>query len=91
MQKEEVVKKIGETIECLYQNKEKKAMQSVAELMPYFHNIAEKRMTEGSNDILRAIHMLKDLVDNYDQFDMIGMADCLQNDAYDLIKMYDAE
>ena len=43
MQKEEAIKKINETIVCMYQNKEKEALTRAAELLPFFERMAEIR------------------------------------------------
>lgn len=90
MQKEEVVGKIDEAVELLYQNKEKQAIQKVADLLPVFYEMIEKMISLEMDGALQSIHMMKELMENYDHFDMIGMADCLLSNAYDLVQMYAA-
>lgn len=89
MNKKEAIAEIDGAIECLYQNREKIAMHRVANLLPFFHDIAQNLLEKEDYRALYAMEMTKKLIENYNHFDMLGMADCLRNDGYDLLEMYD--
>lgn len=91
MQKEEAFKKIDETVVCLYQNKQKEALNKAKELMSFFERMAEIRAEEKDGSVLQVIRFLKDFIENYNYIDMIGMADCLQVHARSLIDAYCTE
>lgn len=91
MSKKEIICKIDEALEWLYQNKEKKSLQRVAELLQFFQNMAEELVDKDIGGVAHVMNLLKILVENYDHMDMIGMADCLREYAYPLIDTYIAE
>ncbi len=91
MDKEMTLKLIDEAVECLYQNREKEAMQKVSALLIIYENMAKKRAESQDGSVLDVIRFMKNLIENYNYVDMIGMADCLKEDAYSLIKNYGSE
>lgn len=90
MQKQGSSKLVAEAIECLYQNKEKEAMKKVAELLILFENMAKESAEKQDGNVLSIIRFVKELIENYNYVDMIGMADCLQQDAYSLVMQYES-
>lgn len=74
----ELLEKIEHTVVLLYQNKEKEGMAETEILIRQFQNMIQKmtevQLVDGGNF---ALAMLKELLENYQQQDMLGMADCL--------------
>lgn len=70
--------KIRETAELLYQNREQEGIMAVAGLLQTFQteisNLSEEQMKNCGNF---ALLMLRELLENYQNQDMLGMADCL--------------
>ncbi len=91
MDKKITVQLIDEAVKCLYQNKEKEAMQKVSALLPLFENMAKERAEIQDGSVLYVIRFMKNLIENYNYADMIGMADCLKEVAYSLIMKYGLE
>lgn len=91
MQKEEILKRIDETVICLYQNKQKEALNRAKELMTVFEHMAEIRAEQKDGSVLQVIRFLKNFIENYNYIDMIGMADCLQEHARRLVEAYGKE
>lgn len=73
-----LLKQIEDTAILLYQNKEQEGMEQVTQLLLQFQNVVqnltEKQMQYVGNF---AVSMLKELMENYNCLDMLGMADCL--------------
>lgn len=88
MCKTEIMEKMQETIKNLYQNREKAALQGVSELLLIFQNMLDYFISEENDIISDVMNMLKKLIDCYNHIDMYGMADCLQEKAYDVIELY---
>ena len=69
---------IENTAVLLYQNKENEGMTAVAQLIGQFQsmlqNMTQIQLENGGNF---ALMMMKELIENYDNQDIIGMADCL--------------
>ena len=74
----ELLGKIENTAVLLYQNKEEEGIAETKRLIQQFQNIiqgmTEEQLSGGGKF---AFVMLKELVENYQQQDMLGMADCL--------------
>lgn len=82
-------KKISETVIALYQNREQEAMQQVKELLLIFQNMIQNQTSEqvqaaGNFTLL----MLRELLESYQNQDMIGMADCLLGKAVLFTQFY---
>lgn len=89
MTEKELLEKIGDTIRTLYQNKEIEGLEKVKELLPVFQNMLQERAAvEVSNEVLNCFSMLKDLVVNFQEQNMLGMADCLEEKAVSFIQYY---
>lgn len=73
-----IVQKIENTALALYQNKEQEGFEGVAELLLIFQEII-RNMTKQQKICSEkfALLMLKELLENYNAQDVIGMADCL--------------
>lgn len=74
----DVINKIQETIELLYQNHEQKGIAAVEELLVLFQNMLQnltEEQTVGCGKF--ALLMLKELLEAYQNQDVLGMADCL--------------
>lgn len=81
--------KISETVIMLYQNREQEAMQQVKELLLIFQNMIQNQTSEQvqtAGDF--AVLMLRELLENYQNQDMIGMADCLLEKAVLFMQFY---
>lgn len=81
--------KIDETVIALYQNREQEAMQQVKELLLIFQNMIQNQTSEQvqtAGDF--AVLMLRELLENYQNQDMIGMADCLLEKAVLFMQFY---
>ena len=72
------IKQIEHTAILLYQNKEKEGMEQVAELLMELQDILQNLTDEQIQNVGNfAVIMLKELMENYNCRDMLGMADCL--------------
>ena len=81
--------KISETVIMLCQNREQEAMQQVKELLLIFQNMIQNQTSEqvqAAGDF--AVLMLRELLENYQNQDMIGMADCLLEKAVLFMQFY---
>lgn len=89
MTEKELLEKIGDTIRTLYQNKEIEGLEKVKELLPVFQNMLQERAAvEVSDEELGCFLMLKELVVNFQEQNMLGMADCLEERAVSFIQYY---
>lgn len=89
MTEKELLEKIGDTIRTLYQNKEIEGLEKVKELLPVFQNMLQERAAvEVSDEELSCFLMLKELVVNFQEQNMLGMADCLEEKAVSFIQYY---
>ena len=62
----------------LYQNREQEGIEKVAELLPILQAMVQqmsKQQTESCGNF--ALIMMKELLENYQRQNVIGMADCL--------------
>lgn len=77
-----LLEEIESTTILLYQNKETEGIAMVSKLMGQFQGILQN-MTQAQLDNSGnfAILMMKELMENYENQDMIGMADCLMEKA----------
>lgn len=81
--------KISEAVLLLYQNKEQEAIQQVKELIVMFQNMIQNQTIEHMEEIGNfAILMQRELLENYQSLDMIGIADCLTEKAVLFMKFY---
>ena len=81
--------KIDETVIALYQNREQEAMQQAKELLPIFQNMIQNQTSEQVQAAGNfALLMLRELLENYQSQDMIGMADCLLEKAVLFTQFY---
>lgn len=79
MKEEQLMEKTKEAICCLYQNREHEAIAHVAELLPLYQRQIQDLLTEGENEqAIVLLNAVKELVENYQAQDMLGMADCLE-------------
>ena len=82
-------KKISETVIMLYQNREQEAMQQVKELLLIFQNMIQNQTSEQVQAAGNfALLMLRELLESYQNQDMIGMADCLLGKAVLFTQFY---
>lgn len=82
-------KKISETVIALYQNREQEAMQQVKELLLIFQNMIQNQTSEQVQAAGNfALLMLRELLESYQNQDMIGMADCLLEKAVLFTQFY---
>lgn len=82
-------KKISETVIALYQNREQEAMQQVKELLLIFQNMIQNQTSEQVQAAGNfALLMQRELLENYQNQDMIGMADCLLGKAVLFTQFY---
>lgn len=79
MKEEQLVEKTKEAICCLYQNREHEAIALVSELLPMYQQQIQDLLTEGENEqAVVLLNAVKELMENYQVQDMLGMADCLE-------------
>lgn len=73
-----LLEQIENTAISLYQNKEAEGVAAVSKLIGQFQgilqNMTQTQLENGGNF---AVLMMKELIENYENQDMIGMADCL--------------
>ena len=82
-------KKISETVIALYQNREQEAMKQVKELLLIFQNMIQNQTSEQVQAAGNfALLMLRELLESYQNQDMIGMADCLLGKAVLFTQFY---
>ena len=81
--------KIDETVIALYQNREQEAMQQAKELLLIFQNMIQNQTSEQVQAAGNfALLMLRELLENDQSQDMIGMADCLLEKAVLFTQFY---
>ena len=81
--------KIDETVIALYQNREQEAMQQAKELLLIFQNMIQNQTSEQVQAAGNfALLMLRELLENYQSQDMIGMPDCLLEKAVLFTQFY---
>lgn len=89
MNEKELLREMEETSRMLYQNKEHEAMKKVTELLGIFQNMVSNQTQEqlalGGNF---ALVMLRELLEAYQNLDMLGMADCLMEKATLFVQFY---
>lgn len=86
MSEKQIEEKTRETVYCLYQNRECEALELVSQLLPMYQQRMQKLLEEGkSEQALRCLNMLKQLIECYHAQDMLGMADCLCGKGNDLL------
>lgn len=79
MAEQELMMQMETTIRLLYQNKESEALQAVKELLPVLQKELQYFLEVGENErCMQCVTLLKDLLENFQSQDMLGMADCLQ-------------
>ncbi|MBO5522375.1 MAG: hypothetical protein J5986_01670 [Roseburia sp.] len=89
MGEKELLREIEETSHMLYQNKEHEAMKKATGLLGTFQNMIKNQTQEqlalGGNF---ALVMLRELLEAYQNLDMLGMADCLREKAALFVQFY---
>lgn len=82
MGKNIILDQIENTVNLLYQNKEKDGIAEVTKLISQFQNIIQN-MTESQLDSVGnfSLLMMRELVENYEKQDVLGLADCLTEKA----------
>lgn len=89
MNEKELLREIEETSRMLYQNKEHEALKKVAELLGIFQNMVSNQTQEqlavGGNF---ALVMLRELLESYQNLDILGMADCLMEKTILFVQFY---
>lgn len=89
MTEKELLEKTGDTIRTLYQNKEIEGLEKVKELLPIFQSMLQEKAAAGvSNEVVGFFSMLKELIANFQDQNMLGMADCLEEKAVSFIQYY---
>lgn len=89
MNQTELQQKIKMTYYLLYQNKEQEAIQQVQELLFIFQNMIQQQTREQmelSGNF--ALIMQQELLENFQNADMLGMADCLKEKALLFTEFY---
>lgn len=85
--KEELISKLDFTVQLLYQNKEKRSIEAVAELLVLFSSYLESLLRENRNiEAQTFLVAVKELVAQYNATDMIGMADCIKGEVMPFIQ-----
>lgn len=85
--KEELISKLDFTVQLLYQNKEKRGIEAVAELLVLFSSYLESLLRENRNTEAQIFLVaVKELVAQYNATDMIGMADCIKGEMMPFIQ-----
>lgn len=85
--KEELINKLDFTVQLLYQNKEKRSIEAVAELLVLFSSYLESLLKENRNiEAQTFLVAVKELVTQYNAIDMIGMADCIKGEVMPFIQ-----
>ena len=73
-----VSEKIKKAVCLLYQNREQEGISAVAEILNVLQELVNNLSVETMESCGRfAVLMLRELLENYQNQDMIGMADCL--------------
>lgn len=75
---ETILQQIHRAAELLYQNKEQEGMALAAQMIGMFKNAV---LQEGQTGIDPAgVTILRELLDSYQNADVLGLADCLEYD-----------
>lgn len=77
MDKKKIIEKTNETAVLLYQNREKEGMQGIRELLIVFQNKVQTMAQQQDKEVEIALSALKELLENYKNQDVMGMADWL--------------
>ena len=77
MDKKKLIEKANETAVLLYQNREKEGMQGIRELLIVFQNKVQTMAQQQDKEVEIALSALKELLENYKNQDVMGMADWL--------------
>lgn len=82
MNEKEILDEIDKAVYLLCQNKEVKAIETVGNLLGVFRMMmelqTEQQIAEGG---MFALLMVRELLEAYQEQDMLGMADCLMEKA----------
>lgn len=74
----ELLEKTSNAMIALYQNKEIDGLKMVKELLPIYQNLLQEMVVMGKNEeVLSFFKIVKELVRHFQDQNMIGMADCL--------------
>ena len=81
---------IEKTAVLLYQNKEAEGIVMVSKLIGQFQSMLQNMtQTQLENSGNFAVLMMKELIENYENQDIIGMADCLMEKSKLLVEFID--
>lgn len=87
MQREELIRKTGQTIEELYQNREHEAVQAVTGLLPMYQEMLQELMDSArTEELVKLLAEIKNLLACYQAQDMLGMADVLHGQIMPLLR-----
>ena len=85
-----LLEQIENTAVLLYQNKETEGMDTVKQLIGQFQSMlqsmTQKQLEDGGKF---ALLMIKELIENYEKQDMLGMADCLMEKSVLFVQFMD--
>lgn len=89
MDKQTLLSQINETAYTLYQNREQEGLEKTAALLEIFQSmmtgLTEEQVNLGGKF---AIIMMQELLENYQQQDILGIADCLMEKAVLFVQFY---
>lgn len=86
MTEQELLQQLDEISQMLYQNKAQKAMEEVRVLLQTLQDMVK---SVAHDEVIEfTMEMLKELVEAYQQQDVLGMADCLQEKATLFVQFY---
>lgn len=89
MTEAELCEQTEDTIRCLYQNREQEGFTQVGALLPVYQKILQELLQkQGEEQALKHLVMLKELVGAYQVKDILGMADCMSEGAFAIIRSY---
>lgn len=89
MTEKELIAKVEDTMIKLYQNRELEGLQQVKDLLPVFQDMIQQILAVQMNqETMGYFTMLKELVAGFQDQNMLGMADCLKQNAFGLIECY---
>lgn len=88
MTEQKLLLKVDEVSQLLYQNKTQKGLGEVRELLPELQTMVKTVSQMQSEAITFSMEMLKELVEAYQNQDVLAMADCLQEKVTLFVQFY---
>ncbi|MFR4352665.1 MAG: hypothetical protein ACLT3H_13525 [Roseburia sp.] len=84
-----MVAKLEDTIYLLYQNRVREAIEMVAEWLTVFQNLLGDCECVKNPEIRKfGVFMMRELLDAYQAYDVIAMADCMTEKSVLFMKVY---